>query len=206
MTDSVSDVAHAQSGPQTSAMSNFEYLHPERVVVDMSVSSRKRLFENFAELITSSALSSNPGENEDIPDLEQIFTTLHNRERLGSTGVGKGIALPHGRIDNLRDPVIAVAKLKSPIDYDAPDNEPVWLAVCLLVPTEANEIHLNLLSALATRFNNDEFVREVKETVQHRSFIICFQEFRKSQIAYECTGTRTGRNISTTGAEGFKGY
>ena len=164
MTDSVSDVVQVQTGPQTSAISNFEYLHPERVVVDMLVASRKRLFENFAELITSCGLSTTPEQDENIPDLEQIFATLHNRERLGSTGLGKGIALPHGRIDNLLQPVIAIAKLKDPIDYDAPDDVPVWLAVCLLVPTEANEIHLNLLSALATRFSDEEFVREVKET------------------------------------------
>ena len=164
MTDSVSDVVRTQTEPLTSSMSNFKYLHPERVVVNMPVASRKRLFENFAELITSNGLDANPEQDEDIPDLEQIFATLHNRERLGSTGLGKGIALPHGRIDNLSEPVIAIAKLKDPIDYDAPDNIPVWLAVCLLVPTEANEIHLNLLSALATRFSDEEFVREVKET------------------------------------------
>ena len=131
-------------------------LRPELVVLDLEVASRKRLFEELSHLISASDFG-----NELELDSEQVFDILHERERLGCTGVGKGIALPHGRMEGLVDPIIAMIRLADPIDYDAPDGEPVWLAVCLLVPAEANEIHLNLLANLAARFSDQEFVDQV---------------------------------------------
>ena len=139
------------------------YLQPDLVVVNWYVTNRKRLLEQFAELIAAN-VTRHAKNNDNHPRIDQIFTSLHNRERLGSTALGKGIALPHGRIDGLTEPIIAIAKLKVAIDYDSPDSMPIWLAVCLLVPTEANDTHLNLLATLATKFNNDEFVRAVQET------------------------------------------
>ena len=130
--------------------------------MDLCVANRKRLFEKFSELIAKNGGISTSENNGFNSVQEQIFTTLHNRERLGSTALGNGIALPHGRIDGLTEPVIAVAKLEIPIDYDAKGEMPVWLAVCLLVPSKANEIHLNLLAALAAKFDDNEFIREVK--------------------------------------------
>ena len=131
-------------------------LRPELVVHDLEVASRKRLFEELSHLISASDFG-----NELELDSEQVFDILHERERLGCTGVGKGIALPHGRMEGLVDPIIAMIRLADPIDYDAPDGEPVWLAVCLLVPAEANEIHLNLLANLAARLSDQEFVDQV---------------------------------------------
>ena len=120
--------------------------------------------EELAELIATNYVLNDESEDASTPDMAQIFTILHNRERLGCTAVGKGIALPHGRIDGLIEPVIAIARLASPIDYDAPDRTPVWLAACLLVPAEANEIHLNTLAALASRLDNAEFVERVRQS------------------------------------------
>ncbi len=165
MTDAVSDVVHSNREPQTSPMASPRYLQPDLVVVNLCIASRKRLLEQFAELIATNATTCYSENNENVPDSEQIFTTLHDRERLGSTALGKGIALPHGRIAGLSQPVIAIAKLANPVDYDSPDGMPVWLAVCLLVPAEANQGHLNLLATLAAKFDDDDFVREVKETV-----------------------------------------
>ncbi|WP_423905731.1 PTS sugar transporter subunit IIA [Candidatus Spongiihabitans sp.] len=165
MTDAVSDVAHSNREPQTSSMVSPRYLQPNLVVVNLCIASRKRLLEQFAELITANTTICNSEHSENVPNIEQIFATLHDRERLGSTALGKGIALPHGRIAGLAQPVIAIAKLENPVDYDAPDGMPVWLAVCLLVPAEANDVHLNLLATLAAKFDDDDFVHEVKETV-----------------------------------------
>ncbi|WP_424946709.1 PTS sugar transporter subunit IIA [Candidatus Spongiihabitans sp.] len=165
MTDAVSAAAHRNSEPQTPSppMDSHRYLQPDLVVVNLCIASRKRLLKQFAELIAANAAICN-SEHSDDPYLEQIFVTLHNRERLGSTALGNGIALPHGRIEGLSEPVIAIAKLEHPVDYDAPDGMPVWLAVCLLVPAEANEVHLSLLATLAAKFDDDDFVREVKKT------------------------------------------
>ena len=132
-----------------------DFLTRALVVSNLDVASRKRLFESLATLIV---------EKSDIELVfEDVLQTLNERERLGSTGIGKGIALPHGRIDALDTPIIAVARLCDGIAYDAPDNTPVWLAVCLLVPKDANEIHLQLLSKLASSFQDDQFVQRIKK-------------------------------------------
>ncbi len=167
MTASVPDLARNADGAQSPSPANSAYLHPGRVIVGLAIASRKRLFEEFAQLIARS-IHAGPANNagDEImgrPDMEQIFATLYDRERLGSTGLGRGIALPHGRIDGLLEPVIAIARLANPIDYDAPDGLPVWLAVCLLVPTAASQTHLNLLAALAAKFNDDHFIGAAQE-------------------------------------------
>ncbi len=138
-------------------MLGIRFLRPELVVSGQEITSRKRLFEYLSELISGVG----PDQDKSI-DQEEIFTTLHDRERLGCTALGKGIAVPHGRLDGLTDPIIAIVSLENPIDYDAADGVPVWLVVCLLVPIEASELHLNLLASLVTRFEDDSFVGVVQ--------------------------------------------
>jgi len=140
-------------------MAGIDFLRPELVVAEREITSRKRLFEYLSALISGVKL----GQDRTI-DQEEIFTTLHDRERLGCTALGQGIAVPHGRLDGLVDPIMAIVSLKDPIDYDAADGVPVWLVVCLLVPIEASELHLNLLASLVTRFEDDRFVVAVKAT------------------------------------------
>ncbi len=164
MTEPVSEVSRADDGAPKHALNCLDCLQPNLVVVDMAVTSRKRLLEQFSQLITNNAVICDPEIVGEVPSSAEIFETLHNRERLGSTALGKGIALPHGRIDSLKEPVIAIAKLETPIDYDAPDGNPVWIAVCLLVPTEANALHLDLLARLATKFSDQSFVHEVQQS------------------------------------------
>lgn len=126
-----------------------DFLGPRRTVIDLEVGSRKRLFEQLARLVAAAA--------PDGPALDDILATLIKREKLGCTGVGRGIALPHGRLAGIESPVIAAARLKNAIDYDAPDGEAVWLAVGLLAPVEATSTHLNILAALAGGFSRPDF-------------------------------------------------
>ena len=169
MIDYVSGVAQ-QSGPQASPVAQNDFLKPEQVIANLCVASRKRLFERFSEIIANrfsvdlqdSEGADNYDDAEEVLSAESIFETLHDRERLGCTALGKGIALPHGRIAGLLVPVIAVARLEKPISYDAPDGIPVWIAVCLLVPSDANDVHLQLLASLASRFSDEKFVQEVR--------------------------------------------
>jgi len=130
-----------------------DFLTPECVAVDLEVGSRKRLFEELARMVAAEFSA---------PALDDILATLIKREKLGCTGVGHGIALPHGRLDGLDAPVIAAAKLKDAIDYDAPDGEAVWLAVGLLVPVEATTAHLNILAALAGGFSQPAFCARLR--------------------------------------------
>jgi len=160
MTSSATDVAHDIDGAETEGVVDdapaiSDFLRDDRVVIDLDVSSRKRLFEQMAKLVSSA---------DDGPGLDTILRTLTDRERLGCTGIGNGIALPHGRIENLVEPVIAIARLKHAIDYDAPDGVPVWFAVCLMVPSEAHQTHLELLAILATRFSTPGFIDQLKQS------------------------------------------
>ena len=145
-----------------------DFLAQRRVVIDLDVSSRKRLFEHMAKLL-SSHKSHNNGDDDHGdqgkrgPDLDTVLHTLTKREKLGCTGIGNGIALPHGRIEGLAEPRMALARLKHGIPYDAPDDVPVWLAVCLLAPVEADETHLKLLAALAECFSTPGFPERLKQ-------------------------------------------
>lgn len=155
----------ANGGGEAEAPALSEFLVPERVLLDLETSSRKRLFEHIAELSSHGLEEVSEG---------CILKKITERERLGSTGLGRGIAVPHGRIENLEEPVISVVKLSNPIDYDAPDEQPVWLAVGLLVPIEANEAHLKLLSLLVTRFQDESFIDSMKQCHSREQVVALF--------------------------------
>lgn len=124
-------------------------LVPENIQVDLSVTSKKRLFEHVGLMF----------ENSFGLERDKVFDSLFARERLGSTGLGEGVAIPHGRIKGLKEPRAAVVRVETPIPFDAPDGEPVRLLVILLVPENANEEHLEILSELAELLS-DESVRD----------------------------------------------
>jgi len=118
---------------------------PETTLLDLSFTSKKKLFEHAADLFAQAhGLKS-----------ADIFTSLFERERLGSTALGCGIAIPHGRIKGLREAKGAFYRLKSPLEFDAPDNLPVSLCFILLVPKDANEQHLQILGELAQLFGDE---------------------------------------------------
>jgi PTS system nitrogen regulatory IIA component len=120
-------------------------LSVSRIAVGMPASSKKRLLENMADLLV----------RDGDPEMEnKVLQVLIERERLGSTGIGKGVALPHGRMEGLDRAVGAFATLENPIDFDAIDHEPVGLVFALLVPAEATQTHLRLLARLAGMFND----------------------------------------------------
>jgi PTS system nitrogen regulatory IIA component len=79
----------------------------------------------------------------------RIVESLTAREQLGSTGLGKGVAIPHGRLRGLKRAAAAIIRVKEPIEFDSPDGQPVWLLVVLLVPEHATQQHLEILSELA---------------------------------------------------------
>jgi PTS system nitrogen regulatory IIA component len=113
----------------------------ELFAVDVCAASRKRALEHASEQIAA-ALTEGPGS-------EQLFDSLLARERLGSTGLGFGVALPHCRLAGLKAPVVALLRLREPVDFESPDGEPVDLLAVLVVPESAHGEHLALLAALA---------------------------------------------------------
>lgn len=118
---------------------------PDTILLDVTFTSKKKLFEHAAELFAQThGLKAS-----------DVFTSLFERERLGSTALGYGIAIPHGRIKGLKDASGAFYRLKTPLEFDAPDNQPVSLCFILLVPKDANERHLQILGELAQLFGDD---------------------------------------------------
>src|SRR6266550_1174368 len=95
-----------------------------------------------------------------------VFDSLFARERLGSTGLGQGVAIPHGRIKGLKEAVAAFVRLAQPVPFDAPDGKPVSLVFLLLVPEQATEQHLRVLSELAQMFS-DKALREAMSGAPH---------------------------------------
>jgi PTS system nitrogen regulatory IIA component len=119
-------------------------LPPNHVVLDLDASSKKRLFEQIGLLF----------ENTRHIPRARVFDSLFDREKLGSTGLGYGVAIPHGRIKTIREPVCAFVRIAQPIAFEAPDGEPVRLVFALLVPEHATEAHLEILSELAQMFSD----------------------------------------------------
>lgn len=103
-----------------------------------------------------------------------VCDALMQREKLGSTGLGQGIAIPHGRIRGLKEAVGAFVRLVSPIAFDAPDNKPVELIFIMLVPEQANESHLQLLSELAQMFSDRVFRESLAEASDATSVAALF--------------------------------
>ena len=130
-------------------------LTPRRTRCGLEGGSKKRALELLAKTIA-----------DDIPtiDADDLFRRLVNRERLGSTGLGKGIAIPHCRIDNCTGPIGAMITLAQPIDFDAIDGEPVSVLFALLVPEDAHDDHLKALATLANAFNDQEFRQRLKQS------------------------------------------
>ena len=121
-----------------------QLLSIENIVLDLDVTSKKRVFEHAGLLF----------ETHQGIARSTVFDSLFAREKLGSTGLGLGIAIPHGRIKGLKEATGALLRLRTPVPFDSLDGKPVSLLFVLLVPEHANEQHLQILSELAERFSD----------------------------------------------------
>jgi len=125
------------------------------VLVRVEATSKKRAFEEAGLLF-----EMQHGLNRAL-----ITDSLFARERLGSTGLGHGVAIPHGRIKGLKQPMAAVFQLENVIGFDAPDEKPVSLMIFLLVPEAATQKHLEILSEIAELLSDSA----LREQMQHAS-------------------------------------
>ncbi len=127
-------------------MSHFLDMSPLQLLTlcQASLPSKKRLFERASEAIAQCF---------DLPS-GAIYRELLGREKLGSTAIGEGVAIPHCRVDLCAEPVGCLLTLENPIDFSSLDDQPVDIVFILLVPREANQAHLDLLSNLAKIFSD----------------------------------------------------
>ena len=134
-------------------MNRLASILPEtQVLVGVEATSKKRAFEEAGLLFES------------LHGLSRALITdsLFARERLGSTGLGHGVAIPHGRIKGLKAPMAAVLQLAQPIGFDAPDEQPVGLLIFLLVPEAATQKHLEILSEIAELLSDSGLRERIK--------------------------------------------
>jgi PTS system nitrogen regulatory IIA component len=128
-------------------------LTPERTVCHAPGPSKKRLFETIAKLVCV---------NEPSLHYDDILDHLITREKLGSTALGHGIAIPHCRVGNCTQPLGALLSLNTPILFDAPDDKPVDILFVLLAPKEASQQHLDILANIARLFSQRRFCERLR--------------------------------------------
>ncbi|OYU42003.1 MAG: PTS sugar transporter subunit IIA [Burkholderiales bacterium PBB4] len=148
-------------------------LSPSQVVAQVDVTSKKRAFEEAGLLF------------ENLHGLSRALVTdsLFSRERLGSTGLGHGVAIPHGRIKGLKAPMSAVFQLATPIGFDSPDDQPVSLMIFLLVPEAATQKHLEILSEIAEMLSDTELRERLPQTTDSASLHSLLAGWQSARVA-----------------------
>lgn len=131
-----------------------ELLSPDCTKCAVEGASKKRLLETISQIVAPKLSGITRHD---------IFESLLNRERLGSTGIGLGIAIPHGRLPNANHPVAVLLTLDEPIEFDSIDNQPVDIIFALLVPESEHENHLQTLAAVARRMNDKDCTRALRQ-------------------------------------------
>ena len=141
---------------ESSAMVTLgQVLSPERVRTDVPAASRKRTLQALGEILADAEPSLSA---------QAVFDGLVARERLGSTGLGDGCALPHARVRGLGRPIAALLRLRSGVDFDSPDHVPVDLVFGLLVPEESTDEHLEILAATARVLSEERVRSSIRST------------------------------------------
>jgi PTS system nitrogen regulatory IIA component len=148
-------------------------LPPAQVLVSLDATSKKRAFEEAGLLF------------EGLHGLSRALVTdsLFARERLGSTGLGHGVAIPHGRIKGLKSPMAAVFQLAAPIGFDAPDEQPVVLLIFLLVPEAATQKHLEILSEIAELLSDAPLREKIKSSADAAELHSMIADWKSTQPA-----------------------
>lgn len=135
-------------------MSITDLLKPTRVVANLNATSKKQLLQELSKRLASQLEL----------DERSLLDVLLEREKLGSTGVGSGIAIPHGRLDNIDKPIGFFVKLNQPIDFDALDEKPVDLVFLLLAPQGSGADHLKALASVTRLFRDKENCQKLRGT------------------------------------------
>jgi PTS system nitrogen regulatory IIA component len=152
-------------------MSISSLLATERVFTNAEISSKKRLLEYIAE----------KAANELQIARSEIYNQLLERERLGSTGLGEGFAVPHARLNNLDQTHACFVKLDEPINYDAIDRQPVDLVFVILIPEASTEEHLRILASLAKIFSDQAVCDQIRNTESTEQILDIIQQAEQRQ-------------------------
>lgn len=138
-------------------------LTTEHVLLDCQVTSKRALITALANTLTSI-------------DPDRVMEVVMAREHLGSTGIGHGVAIPHGRMPDLKSPTVALARHHQGVDFDSIDGEPVYIAVLLLVPDSDDRRHLELLAQLARTLQQEDIRRQIMQAESSQAIVDLFNE------------------------------
>ena len=138
-----------------------DLLTNDDVLLDVDASNKTMLLEHVAALLAAQHGMSKT----------EVLESLKTRERLGSTGVGHGVAIPHARMSQCAAPAVAFVRTKVPIDFDAPDGKPVSVFLGLIVPNKATERHLQLLATAAGMLSNRTFRDKLKTSTDPKTVL-----------------------------------
>tara|TARA_Y100001933_G_C18606767_1_gene400386 strand:- start:51 stop:518 length:468 start_codon:yes stop_codon:yes gene_type:complete len=151
-------------------MSYLSNLLPkENIILDVNLTSKKRILDE-AGLIFEKSLRISRGK---------IFKAFIEREKIGSTALGNGIAIPHGRIDKIQRSTAAFIRSLKPVSFDATDDKPVSIFFFLIVPSNANMLHLQILSELSQVFSNGSVLEKIRLSKDPQNIFEIFSDWEK---------------------------
>lgn len=144
-----------------------------RVALDLEVHSKRQALQNLADMVApESGIKS-----------EQIFRALMEREKLGTTGIGEGLAIPHAKLAELDRVIGCFARLQKPVDFDALDEEPVDLVFLILAPARSGAVHLKALARVARIFRDKAVCGQLREAKDSDAAMACLRSMPPSPNA-----------------------
>jgi len=145
-----------------------EIIEEEDIISDLKASDKKSVLEELSEVISNHEPSINK---------KDIVKVLMERERLGTTGIGDGVAIPHGKLNGVRQPLISFGRSKKGMDFDAMDGQPAYLFFLLIAPENSSGIHLEILARIAKVLKNSSFRKKLMEADTRKE---CYQTIIQS--------------------------
>ncbi|MBX2825354.1 MAG: PTS sugar transporter subunit IIA [Gammaproteobacteria bacterium] len=171
-----------------------DLLSPQSLHCRCEIKSKKKALQTVAELLGTQL------QDDELSEMD-FLDALIAREKLGSTGLGHGVSIPHGRIKGLEQPFASLITLAEGIDYDAPDNEKVDIVMGLVVPEHCNDEHLQILASLASVFSADEFRDDLRKCTSPEDMLKVVQK-NDATVAGEGSACQQAKtNASGTGGK-----
>lgn len=149
----------------------LDLLSAEHVCTNLVAADKPQLLDKLAAMLAR-----------DGAEQPSIAAALKEREMLGSTGLGHGVAIPHGRIDSLDKPRVALVRLARPLDFGSIDGQPVDLVAAMVVPEQNTDLHLQLLAELAEFFSHKEVVKALREAADGSALRAELAEFSRNRL------------------------
>ncbi len=156
--------------PEVTTVELHRLLSPQRIKLRLRAKDKTDLLNKMVDLLKDAP---------EVIDLEAVRKAIFEREEMMSTGVGKGLALPHAKTPAVSDTMVALATLEEPVDFDAIDNEPVQIVFLLVGPPEARSLHIRLLSRISRLMNRQAFREQLLKAETPADVIRLFKEFEE---------------------------